>query len=137
MMHFQLNRAIISNTLNFPVSQGAVYSSIKDEPMFHGKNSIEINMPLVAHTLNFFKHHLTRPEEAMYHTYKAMGDEKPKAWRKRLVDGAQALGKRWAGVYAFLEHDELQQLREADTHDTFFIDNFNGEGDGEEIQVCL
>jgi len=135
MIHFQLNQAIYTTTLSFSVSQKAVYSSVQSEPMFYGPSQIEINMPLVAHTLNFFKHHMTHPEEGLYHTYTASAANKVNLWRKRLVNGAQTLGKKWAGVYAYLEHDELFAMRQSPAGEIFFLDNLNGEDQGGELQV--
>jgi hypothetical protein len=134
MMHFQLNEATITYTLSFPISQRAVYSTIQQEPLFRGKDGIEVNLPLVAHCFNFFKHHMTRPEETMYHMFKSLKNEKPKLWRKGLMDGAQTLGKKWAGVYGYLEPAELDQLHANDNDDVFLMDQFQEEGD--EIQVC-
>jgi len=136
MMHFQLNRAIASTTLNFRVSQETIYATPHDMPMFTGPNGTDVNLLFVAHTLNFFQHHLTSPMEPASRAFKELGNDKPKPWRKPLVDGAQALGKRWAGVYAFLEHDELADLRD-EVHDNgYYQDSFQGESEGNEIQVC-
>ena len=136
MMHFQLHRAIQTTTLNFRVSQETVYSTPRDMPMFTGPNGMDINLLYVAHTLNFFQHHLTSPMEPASRAFKELGDDRPKPWRRTLVDGAQPLGRRWAGVYAFLERDELADLRE-EVHDNgYYQDSFQGENDGNEIQVC-
>ena len=135
MIHFQLNRAIQSNTLNFRVSQEFVYGTPGDFPMFVGPNGTDIDLLFVAHTLNFFQHHLTSPQEPASRAFKDLGNDKPKPWRKPLVDGAQFLGKRWAGVYAFLEHDELAELREGGQELGYFMDSFQGESEGNEIQV--
>lgn len=135
MIHFQLNRTTFKTTLNFHVSQKAVYSSVQSEPMFYGPNQIEINMPLVAHTLNFFKHHMTHPEEGLYHTYTASPSTKVKPWRKRLINGAQTLGKKWAGVYAYLNHAEISTLRRSAAGEHLLLDNLNSEDQGGELQV--
>lgn len=135
MIHFQLNQAMFTTTLNFPVSQKAVYASVQEEPMFLGPNRIEINMHFAAHTLNFFKHHMTHPEEGLYHTYTASAANKVNLWRKRLVNGAQSLGKKWAGVYAYLDHDELAAIRQSPAGDRLVLDNLNGEDQGGELQV--
>jgi hypothetical protein len=137
LTHFQFHRAIISTTLNFRISQETVYSTPSSVPMFLGPSGTDINLLFVAHTLNFFQHHLTSPMEPASRAFRDLGNDKPKPWRKPLVDGAQPLGRRWAGTYAFLEHDELADLREEVQGDGYFQDSFQGESEGNEIQVCV
>lgn len=135
-MHFKLNRQITSTSLNMFCSQRTVYASIKTQPLFRQtRDTIEVNMPFVAHTLNLFQHYLTQKHEPLYHTYAALPlRRRIQPWRKRLSNGAQRVGTRWSGIYSFLEHVELQKLRSTDD-DQWFQDSLNGEEEGGELQV--
>lgn len=57
-------------------------------------------------------------------------DQRVRPWRTKLVNGVHQLGRHWKGAYAYLDHDELAQIRTegaevSDLEDAFRSDDGN------------
>lgn len=86
-------------------------------------------MDFVANAVNFFKYHMTRPEEqTLYNDYQSLHQtDRPRAWNEKLQNGARKLGKSWKGIYSYLELDDLAMLRRSNGDDELIMDNFSEE----------
>lgn len=78
---------------------------------------------------------MTNPGEGLYSIYNSCDTPKVKVWNKRLVNGAQNLGKKWAGAYAYLTNEELFDMRENPAGELFVLDGLNGEDQSGQLQV--
>ncbi|KAK5157203.1 hypothetical protein LTR04_005479, partial [Oleoguttula sp. CCFEE 6159] len=116
-------------TFSFECSQKAVYETAAQMPIFEGINSMDVNMDFALHVANFFKYHLTRYDEhTLFEYFKDLAEcEKPKAWKGKLEDGAQKLGQYWKGSYAYLQREEIPDIRRLPTGDRIFMDHLNAE----------
>lgn len=87
-------------TWDFPKSQANAYSHPDILPMF-GIFRANVNLGLILHISNFFKYHMTSPEEAtLFYPFKELAeDQKPRAWEGPIVQGVRAIGRSWKGSY--------------------------------------
>lgn len=123
-------------TFQFPDSQLMAYGTAEKIPIFGGCNGLDINMEWVLHLLNFWKYHMLRAEEnTLYHAYKQLEeDEMPRFWDRQLKSGGNVLGKRWKGSYAYVERDEIDDVRNSCGYETPVQDLFNGDADEGQFQ---
>ncbi|TKA71896.1 hypothetical protein B0A49_04540 [Cryomyces minteri] len=128
-------------TFSFECSQKAVYETTTRMPIFEGLNRMDVNMDFALHIANFFKYHLTRYDEhTLFEYFKDLAEcENPKAWKGKLEDGAQKLGKYWKGSYvcgpAYLPREEIPDIRRLPTGDRIFMDHLNAEDNDCGFQV--
>ncbi|KAF2842548.1 hypothetical protein M501DRAFT_927009 [Patellaria atrata CBS 101060] len=116
LSHFTLDLALNPTVFSFDDSQKMAYECAKRAPIFTDVNKTHINMSWVLHMMNFFRWHIMRETEAtLYYPYHDSLHEleKAKGWTmnpaKRV--NAQQLGKYWKGTYAYLDRDEVENLR--------------------------
>ena len=121
--------SLATTVYSFPETQTAVYASAKDRPIFGGVRGLDIDMDWVLHQVNFWRYHMTREEECtLYHTFKNLHDEEtPKFWTKQLREGHFELGCQWKGSYAFVERDDILDIRAGRNSEEVFPDEFNSE----------
>lgn len=140
LSHLRFTPTIPTRAFSFGVTQKAMYATATEEPIFKGQNKIDVNLNWVLYAVNFFKYHFTTSEnQELSNDYDSLTPfEKIKVWRRPLTDGAHALGKRWKGAYAYLEHNDVERIRQsnhtqishiANDFDDVFIDNFYGSED--------
>lgn len=124
----------IDGTYGFNESQQSVYSRRSEKPFFKGHNACDVDLMMVVHHLNFWKYWLTNdPMETLAGGFSRLDKHhRPKYFTTKLTNGAANLGYHWTGTYAFLDNDELDNLRE-DPSGTY-IDQFPGEGEDDPFQ---
>lgn len=101
---WSLDMAMNYPTINFPASQQTVYSHPEEIHLFGDKHKTRVNINFLLHITNFFKYHMTQPQEAsLFLPFQDLEDnEKPKVWQSKLEQGIQKLGKSWKGSYGKL-----------------------------------
>jgi hypothetical protein len=126
----------------FDESQRMVYAHHTLEPIFKGHGDLQVNMEWILHCMNFFRHHMIRPEaQSLYETMSDLevGD-RPSAWRAPLKDGSYPLSKHWKGTYSYLDPNELYRIRsrigkKSRHSEEIFVDKNIEEGEDGQIQV--
>lgn len=100
-------------TLGFTKSQQVVYSHPERYPLFMDKYKTLVNITFLLHISNFFKYHMTQPQEAtLFNPFHDLEDEeKPKMWQSHLEQGTSKLGKSWKGSYGKLHQSQRRGLR--------------------------
>ena len=106
LTHIRFDMDNRTPTYSFYDSQLTTYRHPHLEPMFGGKDRVEINMRLVLHGLNFFKHYCTTRHAALEDPYDRLPkSERVGAWARNLPhQGACRLGKTWKGIYGADSH---------------------------------
>ncbi|MCJ1223689.1 hypothetical protein MMC12_000332 [Toensbergia leucococca] len=126
--HWTLELPSCRRTYGFPTSQQVVYSHPNTCPMFLDSHMRKVNIEYLLHVANFFKYHLTLPEEAtLYHLFQELeDDEKPRGWQGRLEQGPKKLGSHWKGSYSYL-HDinDIQHIRSEEPGSNIFTDSID------------
>jgi len=91
----------------FPICRQFAYAPTSETITF---GALQINMEWLLGVVSFWKYHLTIPLECTLHrTFASLSaDYKPKAWKRKLRNGAQRLGRYWNGVYGLLIHHAAQ-----------------------------
>lgn len=119
--------------LGFNESQQVVYNTPEQAPLLKGIHGMGVNMEYVLHNINFWKHHMLRPEEAtLYRAFSELSkQDRPRWWSSQLKQGVSNLGKNWKGCYAYISPHDLGFLRYEDAE---ALDCFGGEEDGYEFQ---
>lgn len=85
---------------SFDISQKAAYESARKAPIFHGFNKLEVNLEWVLHVLNFFRNHMMLEDGSLRGAFSDLSElEKPSAWKAKLTDGVNPLGRYWRGTY--------------------------------------
>ena len=103
LTHLLLDPSLSLGTIGFEYSQKAVYEHPAKQPLFRGQNYSKVNIELIMHTVNFFKHHMMNPDaQTLYELYHELEDhERPQPWNSRLQQcpGVAKLGRYWKGSY--------------------------------------
>lgn len=124
---------------DFETSQRWMYGNSQQAPYFIGCNSLDVNMGLVLHAVNFWKYHLVREwEGTLFASFEDLeADEKPRYWTEQLKPGVQKLGRHWKGSYAFVDHTHIARMRSAkyEYGENQIQDEFNGEQEPDAFQV--
>lgn len=120
---------LINEHYGFPDSQQAVYETALAEPFFGGRCGLDIHMETVLHNINFWRYHMVRQaEQTLFTAFSQLADsERPQWWKSQLAQGGKTLGKHWKGSYAYLDPDELGELREHGNDEVQIQDIFAGE----------
>ena len=118
-----------AQSFSFPDSQLAAYGTKSDYPIFGGCNGLDVNMEWLLHNVNFWKYHMLRPaENTLYPSFSALAaDKTPRFWRDQLVNGVSKLGTYWKGSYAYIEREEIDDLRASNGGNIDIQDQFNGD----------
>lgn len=124
------------NVYGFEDSQVWAYATIRTAPIFGGFNKTEINMEWILHVMNFFKYHMKKHEEnTLFEPFnKLTKAEQPSYWQSHIHNGPMALGVHWKGTYAYLDRDEMRQIRSGSRDGKVLIDRNVDHGDAS-IQV--
>lgn len=113
---------------DFDTSQYMAYCSAQSRPIFTGSKKTEIDFDWCLHLLNFWRCHFLRADEAsLYSVYEALEDhERPQYWHSQLGNdnAAACIGKKWKGSYAYLDEQQLREVREGKSE--LVVDEFNG-----------
>jgi len=92
----------------FPDSQFNAYLPAVDANLFEDAAGVKVNIAWCLHLVNFFRHHLTNPEESsLIEEYQDLdkaseGRSLPQYWKEQLTDEEterKPLGKHWKGTY--------------------------------------
>lgn len=113
--------------LGFQDSQREVYlfKSIWDKT----SSIMEFDPEWLLHQVNFWRYHMLREDEVtLCHAYCDLdSSEFPKFWQKQLRnDGVPEIGRRWKGSYAYLEPEEVIEIRDHGNESGFIQDKFCG-----------
>ena len=121
--------SVADTVFSFPETQRAVYATVKERPIFGGVHGLDIDMDWVLHQVNFWRYHMTRKEECtLYNTFNSLEDaETPRFWNKQLCQDRPELGLQWKGSYAFVERDDILDIRAGHGSDEQIQDEFNSE----------
>ncbi|KAK4507465.1 hypothetical protein PRZ48_001200 [Zasmidium cellare] len=114
----------------FPDSQMQAYNFRK---IWKKSGGLALDMEFVLHQVNFWRYHMLRENEsALCAAYCDLdASEYPRLWEKKLSNDPQAPtmpGRFWKGSYAFLEEDDLEELRENGNEAGAIQDEFCAEG---------
>ncbi|KAB2575052.1 hypothetical protein DBV05_g6374 [Lasiodiplodia theobromae] len=119
------------NIYGFEDSQVWAYATIRTAPIFGGFNKTEINMEWILHVMNFFKYHMRKHEEnTLFEPFNKLNKaEQPSYWQSHIHNGPMALGVHWKGTYAYLDRDEMRQIRSGSRDGKVLIDRNVDHGD--------
>lgn len=84
-------------------------------PVFKGCFGLDIDMEWVLHQVNYWRYHCTVEEE--YTLHQAFSDldskDQPQFWQSSLKNESNpTIGRHWKGSYAYLERDDVEEIRE-------------------------
>jgi hypothetical protein len=101
---FTLYPSLCKNCSSFDCSQGQVYATNAQQPIFQGRYKMEVNVRWLLHVVNFFKFHLKAADEGLLsHAYKALDlDQVPQPWIGQIPQTkpqTQPLGAYWKGAH--------------------------------------
>jgi len=133
-----LNEHLLHDHFGFPDSQQFVYSRPRDSPIFGGQHGLDVNLAALLHFLNFWKYHMVREvEQTLFAAFNHLHpDERPQWWDSKLQQDAQTMGRHWKGSFAYIDDDELVDVRgwnESDKETAVIQDKFEGENDAFEF----
>jgi hypothetical protein len=123
------------HAFDFPRSQQAAYSGPRQKPIFRGRGALEIDMLWVLHQINFWKYHMVREEECtLYRAFAVLDErERPQLWnRATSPDGGHDapninIGRTWKTCFAFINQEDLSDLRAGINDDDLTQDEFEFE----------
>ncbi|TID21306.1 hypothetical protein E6O75_ATG04701 [Venturia nashicola] len=126
---------------SFDISQRMSYLSLIKEPLFNGRSGTEVNIDWTLHVVNFFRYHALRSEEGTLHapwldlTEENDGLGLPQLMKKGLNNvGHATVGQNWKGTYAFLDRDEVREIRKPNGDQTGLYQDKNIDGGEGAIQ---
>ncbi|KAF1989443.1 hypothetical protein K402DRAFT_452164 [Aulographum hederae CBS 113979] len=133
---FSLAPEMSFKTWSFGESQRRAYGDIQRDQVVQGN---VVNLSWVAHVINFFKNHMCNPtDQTMFDAYSELPtEEQPSGWTEKLKNGAGNLGTYWKGTYAYLERNEMADIRSSsvlDDQDEIYTDK-NIDGGARAIQT--
>ncbi|KAK8156402.1 hypothetical protein IWX90DRAFT_486658 [Phyllosticta citrichinensis] len=125
-----LNPKDYRRPLNFADSQKVVYSN--DGLMTMWKNgTLELNLEWLLHMLNFFKFHMVGDDNTLKDPMSELDSKQmPQFWKRKLTNAPMPLGRRWMGTYAYLDREEMVQLRRGNVDRNLFMDKNVDHGEG-------
>ncbi|KAK7606833.1 hypothetical protein BKA81DRAFT_382050 [Phyllosticta paracitricarpa] len=116
--------------LNFSDSQKVVYSNDGSMTMWRN-NTLELNLEWLLHMLNFFKFHMVGDDNTLRDPMLDLErEQRPQFWTGLLTSAPKKLGRRWMGTYAYLDRDEMAQLRGNNADNILLMDKNVDHGDG-------
>ena len=122
----------VDYSFGFPDSQVAVYSTRDQNPIFIGCNGLDVNMEFMLHNLNFWKYHMVREtENTLFYAFDELGDcDRPRWWSSQLQNepaSRKNLGKHWKGSYAYVDREDIEDVRCGRGDSLQIQDSFAGE----------
>ncbi|MCJ1461476.1 hypothetical protein MMC07_000073 [Pseudocyphellaria aurata] len=132
LTHWSLDLSMKCPTYSFEISQKVVYTHPDVTPIFKHRVST-VNMTYLLHIVNFFKYHITVPEEKTLHPFfkELAEDQRPRAWDNGIDQGLSRVGTTWKGTYAYMDSRLVRQIRNVRAGSAIFMDGFGIEwGDG-------
>ncbi|TIA47678.1 hypothetical protein D6C79_04507 [Aureobasidium pullulans] len=119
----------------FPDTQAVVYLPNSSRPIFKGPTCQEIDIDWTLHVASFFRNYLLSKQEPTHIHYENLDrSERPQGWTKPLSTSPLKLGKHWKGTYAYVDHDEIAQIRSGFHEDYPVQDHMCGEDTAETFQ---
>ncbi|KAK8250648.1 hypothetical protein HDK77DRAFT_506945 [Phyllosticta capitalensis] len=107
---------------NFIESQRIAYTDYGHSTIWKN-NTIELDLEYLLHLGNFFKHHMVGDDMTLRDPMQDLDlAQRPQFWKAPLTNTPKKLGNRWMGTYAYLDRDEMAELRSGNPNRALFMD---------------
>jgi hypothetical protein len=96
----------------FHGAQMAAYANNISAPIFIGSQGLDVDMTWLLKNVQFWRHYLVVREETLSPAFEALeAHERPQWWSDQLSQGTREIGNYWKGSYAFVDRDEIRDIR--------------------------
>lgn len=117
----------------FPDAQTMAYAHNLAAPILGGRYSLEVNMTWLLRNIQFWRHHFLIEDGILRPAYEGLElKDRPQWWTEKLSQNAPTLGRHWRGSYAFVNREEMDEIRQGRNTEEVIIDQLNGEEDPNE-----